>query len=347
MPKGLLRSGVTAAFDQALWQALQITPEEAWVLDNTIQPSLLLGLKKGSQGTPGLPAAISVEKDDDGNIVLLTKVVNKSWLTEAEITARYLKLDGSNANADVDIGTYKYIARQASFADDTPTTLRGNVYNNYANDARGFLHQFEKIRGINAVQDNDAIGNLFFKGWDGTGYQWSAAITARVMGAVSAGNVPIDLEFSTGTSSFGVVNLILDHDANLSGQKFRITKDGGYAIKLTNRTGSTSVQGEVVRPSNVANSVRLTAANDLGAIGVFEATGIAHNAEAWIVTGGMAIVKADGAGWAIADRIVTSLSGGRGAANNAPSVAIHFQEIGHAIEAAAGNGTGRVVLHFL
>lgn len=101
MPKGLLRSGITAAFDQDLWQALQITPGQAYEIDNTVRMGLNLGLIKGSQGTPGLPAAISAEKQSDGSIVLLTKIVNFA----ATGNLHWLKLDGSNANQTIDIGS--------------------------------------------------------------------------------------------------------------------------------------------------------------------------------------------------------------------------------------------------
>lgn len=91
-----MRSNIVAAFDKALWEALQTQPI-SFELKNSVQPSMLLGLKKDSQGTPAIPAAVTAEKDDDGNIVLLVKLVNAD--------AYWLKLDGSNADQTIDIGS--------------------------------------------------------------------------------------------------------------------------------------------------------------------------------------------------------------------------------------------------
>ena len=54
----------------------------------------------------------------------------------------------------------------------------------------------------------------------------------------------------------------------------------------------------------------------------------------------------DASGCAFGDRIITSATAGRGAVNNAPAVAVHFQEIGHAIENAAANANARCMVHF-
>jgi len=65
-----LRSGITAAFNKNLNEALQIGVKIRWFLTNRVNPSLLMGVLKGSFGTPGLVAAVSVEKDEAGEIRL-------------------------------------------------------------------------------------------------------------------------------------------------------------------------------------------------------------------------------------------------------------------------------------
>lgn len=130
-------------------------------------------------------------------------------------------------------------------------------------------------------------------------------------------------------------------------QNIKFTALGGIAVKLTNKQGAAVPVGSVVE-ANGANpaSFDLADANELSAIGVAEAT-IADNATGFIVVAGIADILADAGGWTAGDRIIAGATPGAGTANNAPAVAVHFQEIGHAIENAAGGALGRVVIHFL
>lgn len=123
---------------------------------------------------------------------------------------------------------------------------------------------------------------------------------------------------------------------------------GGKLIKLTNKTGGASVAGNTVNASSITvDAVEATEASSLQSIGVFLESGVADGAEAWIVHGGIADVHMDAGGCALGDRIITSATKGRGLVSNAPAVAVHFQEIGHAIEVAAANGNARIVMHHL
>ncbi len=130
------------------------------------------------------------------------------------------------------------------------------------------------------------------------------------------------------------------------GTKIRMTAEGGYCILLTNKTGISSIAGEVVIASTVtADAVASGAGGELQPIGVFLDSGVADGVGAWIVVSGIADIKADATGWAVGDRIVTSATAKRGAVNNLPIAAVHFQELGHAVEAAGANALGRCVLH--
>lgn len=102
MPKGLLRSGIVAAFDKSLWEALQVQPGMQFEIDNTLKPSLAVGIIKASRGTPGTPAAIGAEKDADGNYALLVKIINAN--------AIWLLKNGSNADTTVNIGSQAFRA---------------------------------------------------------------------------------------------------------------------------------------------------------------------------------------------------------------------------------------------
>lgn len=135
---------------------------------------------------------------------------------------------------------------------------------------------------------------------------------------------------------------------SLEGIKYKITLIGGYAVRLTNKTGAASVAGDIVIASTVtADAVALAGANELMPIGVFLNSGIADGSETWVVQSGIADVHMDAGGCALGDRIVTSATAGRGDVNNTPSAAVHFQEIGHALEAAAANANARCMLHLL
>ena len=61
-----LRSGIVSGFNKTLNEALQIGIKIRWFVSNRVNPSLLMGVLKGSFGTPGLVAAISAEKDNVG-----------------------------------------------------------------------------------------------------------------------------------------------------------------------------------------------------------------------------------------------------------------------------------------
>lgn len=137
-------------------------------------------------------------------------------------------------------------------------------------------------------------------------------------------------------------------ELNFNNNAIKVTEIGGVAVKLTNKSGVPSVQGEVVHVDSITDSaVSLETAGDDDPFGVFLDGGVADGEEAWIVFIGIALVKADANGFSRADRIVMSVTtDGRAVGNNAPSVAAHFTEVGHAFEDAAANAVGKCVLHF-
>ncbi len=133
------------------------------------------------------------------------------------------------------------------------------------------------------------------------------------------------------------------------GSKGRLTPLGGLAVLLTNKTGSASVQGELVKADSITDSaVSLAGTGNLFPIGMFVDSGIANGSGAWIVVSGIGLVKADATGYSKGDRITMSTAtAGRVEANNNPSVAVHFTEVGHALQDAAANAVGLCNVHFL
>lgn len=129
--------------------------------------------------------------------------------------------------------------------------------------------------------------------------------------------------------------------------KAKMTLIGGYAVLLTNKTGSNTVAGQIVKASTTTDDAFiLVGVNGTNPIGIVLETGVSDGSEAWIVVSGIADVLVDAGGCARGDRLITGAIGGFATVNNAPAVAVHFQEIGHCIETRAGAGLARCISHF-
>lgn len=130
--------------------------------------------------------------------------------------------------------------------------------------------------------------------------------------------------------------------------KWKRTAIGGMAIKLTNKTGGASVAGELVETSTVtSDAVSQSGADSSITVGVFLDDGIADGSEAWIVVAGIADVKYDATGADKGDWVKASGTAGRAESSGSEVPgANHFREIGHALEDAAANALGRIVMHF-
>ena len=88
---------------------------------------------------------------------------------------------------------------------DATTLAPSTVIRGYSNTTVGANIYMAKTRGTtatstDAVQSGDALGAISFLGSDGTANQNRASISGYVDGAVSAGNVPVALAFSTGST---------------------------------------------------------------------------------------------------------------------------------------------------
>ena len=135
-----------------------------------------------------------------------------------------------------------------------------------------------------------------------------------------------------------------------------MTALGGVAIKLTNKTGSNTVQGQIVKPDSATNDAFiLCATSDQEIIGVVYESGVADGAEAWVVVSGVADVAfEDNAAATRQDWVSASLSDAGycvGAASAPGAVIGHFREVGHCVETVAAGGAGthilaRCVIHF-
>ncbi len=141
-------------------------------------------------------------------------------------------------------------------------------------------------------------------------------------------------------------------------EKAGISPIGGICIKLTNKTGVDSVAGKLVQADTSANdAVKLTDIDEEETFGVFLESGIAANAEAWVVISGIADVAMEDNTTATRGNWVRSsiTEAGYADATNAtppsPAAFSHFNEIGNCIETVTATGIGthilaRCVLHF-
>ena len=162
----------------------------------------------------------------------------------------------------------------------------------------------------------------------------------------------------------GTERLIIDTSGNVDiptgtleiNAKIKMTAIGGHAIKLTNTTGAATVQGQTVKADPATDdAVILTAADDTECLGVFLESGIADDAEAWVVVAGIADVAMGDNEAATHGNWVETNSAEAGyadATSTSPAAAPqHFNEIGHCVESVAAGGGGthilaRCVLHF-
>ena len=85
----------------------------------------------------------------------------------------------------------------------------------------GSLLRFRKARGsISApavVQENDTLGFLSFRGYDGVGYQYAADVIAKADGTPGVGSMPGRLEFATTPSGSTVtqIRMVIKNNGNV------------------------------------------------------------------------------------------------------------------------------------
>lgn len=164
--------------------------------------------------------------------------------------------------------------------------------------------------------------------------------TQRLISAGTGGGTYVE--------KFGVSNT-----GAVSGPKFQITTEGGYAISMT--AGENLAQGEVVsimQSTGTDGQVYKTpiAANETDTpIGVVYAAATTGN-PVWIVTNGIADVLPDTAITAARGNtlsVSTTTAGRVQQAATIPAATQHWREIGHFMNTGSGNGAlTRAVIHF-
>lgn len=174
-------------------------------------------------------------------------------------------------------------------------------------------------------------------------------VTSDQKNASSTGNIH-------NFASKGSLKCYVDIDGALVGNasycNFKITKEGGYAIRLLNKTGANSVKGTVVMVSDTTdNAFKANIIDGDMPIGVVYESGIADGSACWVVVSGIADILlvdniASTRGYVIYSSNTTA--GRIDISENAPAAITHFREIGHSLESkvAGTNVLCKCAIHF-
>lgn len=152
------------------------------------------------------------------------------------------------------------------------------------------------------------------------------------------------------------INTTSNSTLTLLTDKTAMTPEGGFAIKLINKTGSSSVKGTIVCAStNLGNSFMLTPTSGKAynkSIGAVYESGVADGSECWVVVSGIVEVLIDDGtssttgNWACS----STTTSGRATLNtdDPNSQDVHNREIGHVIETKSSgtNVLAKIVMHF-
>jgi len=120
------------------------------------------------------------------------------------------------SNGNVGIGTTASLGR-LHIIDTTADVVRGLILENNNTSAAGFHLNFWKNRSGGAVVNDDKIGNLISRAFDGTSYLPTTSIHTVVSGTVASGSVPCDMVFNAAA------------DGTLA-ERMRLTSAGDFAI---------------------------------------------------------------------------------------------------------------------
>jgi hypothetical protein len=115
------------------------------------------------------------------------------------------------------------------------------------------------------------------------------AATGNIVGNVvsAIGNV----QGANGVFSNSVSGASGTFSAGVGNSYFKITPEGGFAVRLTNKSGVVSVKGQIVsHKGTVARAFDLTAVDANHCLGVVYESGIEDAAECWVVVSGIAQV---------------------------------------------------------
>ena len=148
-----------------------------------------------------------------------------------------------------------------------------------------------------------------------------------------------------GTKTFNDPIVAADTVSPISGAKFMITPEGGFAVKLTNKTGGASVKGNLLKISTTTgNAVALcgTSARDIA--GFMYSNGVSDGSDVWVVTSGIApvLMESDQAATRGEHCVISRDEAGRAYSMSNPSDSDYF--CGRFLDNIAAGGLGSVLI---
>lgn len=174
------------------------------------------------------------------------------------------------------------------------------------------------------------------------------AATGNIVGNVvsAIGNV----QGANGVFSNGVSGASGTFSAGVGNSYFKITPEGGFAVRLTNKSGVVSVKGQIVsHKGTVARAFDLTAVDENHCLGVVYESGIADAAECWVVVSGIAqVLMKNAATMGHICRIPLNTDDGEAAGyamDAAQSGTASVYKIGDVLETADAEVLCKVLLH--
>jgi hypothetical protein len=219
------------------------------------------------------------------------------------------------------------------------------------------------IQGNPTHSDADG-GGAMVHSWireDGSGTPSTAATLTISHDGVVEDDQLAKIVLGVNTGAEVVDALAITSNLDVTAVKTKLTSIGGYAVKLTNTTGANTIQGQLVKADTATDdAVILTGTDEEECFGVFLDSGVADDAEAWVVVAGIADVAmeddtaATHGNWVrtsiteagYADATFLDPPGG-----GVAEIDRHMKEIGHCLESVVAGGGGthilaRCVLHF-
>lgn len=125
---------------------------------------------------------------------------------------------------------------------DTVASTRGIMTGQHNDGAQAAIIKFQKSRGTyaspTAMVNGDYFGVFQSWGYDGSAYQRTAQFGFRTNGTVSAGNVPTDIVFWSGTNAASLTEMLrLKSSGTVNMLQLSGSYSGGSAYVCVNNAG--------------------------------------------------------------------------------------------------------------